>query len=95
MSPPAPDRRARGTERQSRPWRDLLAAGRPPFGFNSNQEITPPSNSHHLRDTTAGRLITVNAAPGSTPFRVSLGFKPDRRDGHTHSLDPIVHNYEE
>lgn len=23
-----------------------------PFGFNSNQEITPPVNSHHLRDTT-------------------------------------------
>src|ERR1700741_452555 len=38
--------------RYSLPWRDLLAAGRPPIGFRSNQEITPPSNSNHLRDTT-------------------------------------------
>src|ERR1700731_1022673 len=35
---------------------------------------------------SAGRLVTVNAAIGSTPFWESLGFVPDRRDGHTHIL---------
>jgi len=35
---------------------------------------------------SAGRLVTVNAATGSTPFWESLGFAPDRRDGHTHTL---------
>jgi GNAT superfamily N-acetyltransferase len=33
------------------------------------------------------RLITVNAAPDSPRFWETLGFKPDRRDGHTHILD--------
>jgi len=35
---------------------------------------------------SAGRLVNVNAATGSTPFWESLGFVPDRRDGHTHIL---------
>jgi GNAT superfamily N-acetyltransferase len=35
-----------------------------------------------------GRPITVNAAPDSVRFWETLGFKPDRRDGHTHILDP-------
>jgi ATP diphosphatase len=35
---------------------------------------------------SAGRLVTVNAATDSTPFWESLGFVPDRRDGHTHIL---------
>jgi 8-oxo-dGTP pyrophosphatase MutT (NUDIX family) len=35
---------------------------------------------------SAGRLVTVNAATGSTPFWESLGFVADRRDGHTHIL---------
>jgi GNAT superfamily N-acetyltransferase len=35
-----------------------------------------------------GRSITVNAAPDSARFWETLGFKPDRRDGHTHILDP-------
>ena len=39
------------------------------------------------RAQRTGRRITVNAAPGSTRFWESLGFKPDRRDGHTHILD--------
>lgn len=34
------------------------------------------------------RLITVNAAPDSARFWETLGFRPDRRDGHTHILDP-------
>ena len=38
------------------------------------------------RPETGGRLITVNAAPGSKPFWRSLGFIPDRREGHTHLL---------
>jgi MazG family protein len=38
------------------------------------------------RPETGGRLITVNAAPGSEPFWRSLGFIPDRREGHTHLL---------
>jgi MazG family protein len=33
-----------------------------------------------------GRWITVNAATGSEAFWRSLGFLPDRRDGHTHLL---------
>jgi GNAT superfamily N-acetyltransferase len=36
------------------------------------------------RARSAGRLVTVNAAPASTLFWESLGFAPDARDGHTH-----------
>ena len=35
-----------------------------------------------------GRLVAVNAAAGSEPFWESLGFIPDRRDGHSHRLGP-------
>jgi GNAT superfamily N-acetyltransferase len=34
------------------------------------------------------RLITVNAAAGSTLFWEALGFEPDMREGHTHVLNP-------
>lgn len=34
----------------------------------------------------AGLPVVVNAAPGSAAFWESLGFVPDRRDGHTHAL---------
>jgi hypothetical protein len=33
------------------------------------------------------RLVTVNAAPTSVSFWESIGFTPDRRDGHTHILN--------
>ena len=33
---------------------------------------------------SAGRLVTVNAAPASAAFWKSLGFGADARDGHTH-----------
>ena len=36
------------------------------------------------RARSFSRLVTVNAAPTSTPFWESLGFAPDARDGHTH-----------
>ena len=36
------------------------------------------------RARSAGRLVTVNAAPASAVFWESLGFMPDPRDGHTH-----------
>jgi GNAT superfamily N-acetyltransferase len=36
------------------------------------------------RARITGLLVTVNAAPGSVSFWESLGFIPDRRDGHTH-----------
>lgn len=32
--------------------------------------------------------ILVNAATGSERFWESLGFLPDKRDGHTHPLTP-------
>jgi GNAT superfamily N-acetyltransferase len=34
----------------------------------------------------SGRPVTVNAATGSIQFWESLGFKPDARAGHTHTL---------
>jgi GNAT superfamily N-acetyltransferase len=37
------------------------------------------------RAVSAGRLVTVNAAPASAAFWESLGFAPDARDGHTHA----------
>lgn len=33
---------------------------------------------------SAGKLVTVNAAPASFSFWESLGFMRDQRDGHTH-----------
>jgi GNAT superfamily N-acetyltransferase len=33
-----------------------------------------------------GRRVTVNAAIGSVPFWVSLGFAQEIRDGHTHII---------
>jgi GNAT superfamily N-acetyltransferase len=39
-----------------------------------------------LTRVSAGRLITVNAAPASFCFWESLGFTPNPRDGHTHIL---------
>ena len=36
------------------------------------------------RARSAGKLVTVNAAPASAVFWESLGFMPDPRDGHTH-----------
>jgi GNAT superfamily N-acetyltransferase len=36
------------------------------------------------RARSTSRLVTVNAAPASVPFWETLGFTPDRRDGHTH-----------
>jgi len=36
--------------------------------------------------TSAGRLVTVNAAKGSTRYWESLGFAPDARAEHTHVL---------
>jgi len=41
-----------------------------------------------LNRVSAGRLITVNAAPASFSFWESVGFMPDLRDGHTHILIP-------
>ena len=41
-----------------------------------------------LTRVSAGRLITVNAAPASFSFWESVGFMPDLRDGHTHILIP-------
>jgi GNAT superfamily N-acetyltransferase len=35
-----------------------------------------------------GRLVVVNAAAGSEAFWESLGFVPDRRDGHSHVFVP-------
>jgi GNAT superfamily N-acetyltransferase len=35
---------------------------------------------------SAGKPVTVNAAPASFSFWESLGFVPDRHDGHTHIL---------
>ena len=32
-------------------------------------------------------LVTVNAAAGSERFWEALGFRPDRRDGHTHVME--------
>ena len=34
----------------------------------------------------SAHLVTVNAAASSEPFWEAFGFKPDRRDGHTHIL---------
>jgi GNAT superfamily N-acetyltransferase len=40
-----------------------------------------------LEDARAKRLTVIaNAAAGSDSFWEALGFKPDRRDGHTHIL---------
>jgi GNAT superfamily N-acetyltransferase len=36
------------------------------------------------RARSTSRLVTVNAAPASVPFWETLGFTPDKRDGHTH-----------
>ncbi|MBV9860745.1 MAG: GNAT family N-acetyltransferase [Alphaproteobacteria bacterium] len=36
------------------------------------------------RATRDGRAVAVNAAAGSGAFWEALGFKPDRRNGHTH-----------
>jgi len=35
---------------------------------------------------STGRIVTVNAAPGSETFWESLGFAPDRRERQTHAL---------
>jgi GNAT superfamily N-acetyltransferase len=35
-----------------------------------------------------GRLVTVNAGPGSETFWEALGFRPDQGDNHTHVLVP-------
>ncbi len=40
-----------------------------------------------LADTGSRRPVTVNANPASVAFWESIGFRPDRRDGHTHRLD--------
>jgi hypothetical protein len=47
--------------RSSLPWRDLLAAGRPPLGLFSNQEITPPSipTNPPTRPSIAGFLLIL------------------------------------
>ena len=42
-----------------------------------------------LERVSAGRLITVNAAPASFPFWESVGFTPVARDGHTHILTAV------
>lgn len=34
------------------------------------------------------RIVLVNAARGSSPFREAVGFVPDARDGHTHMFLP-------
>ena len=43
------------------------------------------------RARRSGRLVTCNAGIGSVPFWESLGFIADRRDGHTHVIDPARH----
>jgi len=37
-----------------------------------------------LAGVRADQLVTVNASPASFPFWEAVGFRPDRRDGHTH-----------
>src|SRR5271163_4550342 len=66
--------------RYSLPWRGLLAAGRPPFGSRSNQEITPPPNSHHPCDTTQ-------------PIVFSHGWPLSADDWDTQMLFFLSHGY--
>jgi GNAT superfamily N-acetyltransferase len=40
-----------------------------------------------LAGVEGDRSITVNAGPASIGFWESLGFNPDPRDGHTHTLN--------
>ena len=42
-----------------------------------------------LAGVDGDRSITVNAAPASIAFWVSVGFNPDPRDGHTHILSRV------
>src|SRR5262245_20063778 len=55
---------------------------RPPFRGSSIGR--KPATAPLERASSTSRLVTVNAAPASVPFWETLGFTPDRRDGHTH-----------
>jgi GNAT superfamily N-acetyltransferase len=55
---------------------------RPPFRRSGIGQKLATALLERARSTS--RLVTVNAAPASVAFWETLGFTPDKRDGHTH-----------